>query len=228
MKPTTPSPAPRVASFSARTAVRAAARALARAGTAAAAATFALGTAAGGSAHTATLLALAGAAPVLATSAGDARAAGTLYRWREADGSLTFSPTPPTDDRSYETVDATTLRPVGESRATGITRTPPALRTPAPPRATVPVPGPTPVLGAAAMPSPDAPSAERSDDASEAAARGRRAIVPSLAKPDRCDELRKRVVSLERRLSTRLSPTDMDNTVIHMARYQQSVDRHCR
>lgn len=46
-------------------------------------------------------------------------------------------------------------------------------------------------------------------------------------KQSRCQDLQKRVVSLERRLRSRLTPEDMDNTVIHMARYQRSFDQHC-
>lgn len=46
-------------------------------------------------------------------------------------------------------------------------------------------------------------------------------------KQNRCQDLRKRVVSLERRLKSRLTPEDMDNTVIHMARYQHSFDQYC-
>jgi len=46
-------------------------------------------------------------------------------------------------------------------------------------------------------------------------------------KQRQCEDLQKRVLSLERRLKTRLTPEDMDNTVIHMARYQRSYDKHC-
>lgn len=46
-------------------------------------------------------------------------------------------------------------------------------------------------------------------------------------KQRQCQDLQKRVVSLERRLRSRLTPEDMDNTVVHMARYQRSFDQHC-
>lgn len=46
-------------------------------------------------------------------------------------------------------------------------------------------------------------------------------------KQNRCQDLRKRVLSLERRLKSRLTPDDMDNTVVHMARYQRSFNQHC-
>jgi len=51
--------------------------------------------------------------------------------------------------------------------------------------------------------------------------------APMSRKQRQCEDLQKRVVSLERRLKTRLTPDDMDNTVIHMARYQRSFDKHC-
>lgn len=46
-------------------------------------------------------------------------------------------------------------------------------------------------------------------------------------KQSRCQDLQKRVTSLERRLKSRLTPEDMDNTVLHMARYQRSFDQYC-
>ena len=46
-------------------------------------------------------------------------------------------------------------------------------------------------------------------------------------KQSRCKDLKKRVTSLERRLKSRLTPEDMDNTVLHMARYQRSYDQYC-
>lgn len=46
-------------------------------------------------------------------------------------------------------------------------------------------------------------------------------------KQRQCQDLQKRVISLERRLRSRLTPEDMDNTVVHMARYQRSYDQHC-
>lgn len=55
-----------------------------------------------------------------------------------------------------------------------------------------------------------------------------RGIIASTDKAERCEELQKRVVSLERRLATPLTPRDMDDTVVHMARYQQSYERNCR
>ena len=53
------------------------------------------------------------------------------------------------------------------------------------------------------------------------------ALDAKTRKRQQCDDLQKRVISLERRLQTRLTPEDMDNTVIHMARYQRSFDQHC-
>lgn len=57
------------------------------------------------------------------------------------------------------------------------------------------------------------------------------ARLTEIAQPSRkqrqCQDLQKRVISLERRLKSRLTPEDMDNTVVHMARYQRSFDQHC-
>lgn len=46
-------------------------------------------------------------------------------------------------------------------------------------------------------------------------------------KQNHCEELRKRVVSLERSLKSTLTPEDMDNTIVHMSRYQKSYDQFC-
>jgi len=43
----------------------------------------------------------------------------------------------------------------------------------------------------------------------------------------KCQDLKKRVFTLEQRLRTRLTPEDMDNTVVHIASYQNSYDRIC-
>lgn len=57
---------------------------------------------------------------------------------------------------------------------------------------------------------------------------GRTAALKAIDRKQRqCEDLQKRVVSLERRLRSRLTPDDMDNTVVHMARYQRSYDQHC-
>ena len=51
--------------------------------------------------------------------------------------------------------------------------------------------------------------------------------VAASKKRRHCQDLHKRVLSLERRLRTPLKPLDMDNTVVAMARYQRSYDQHC-
>lgn len=165
---------------------------------------------------------------------------GVLYRWTEADGTLTFSPTPPTDGRPYERVGAETAS-LPRARAAGPART--GTRAPAPERIAPVVPlsaAPAPAAADKPAPAPAAAvpavgvAASRAASAAAAAADavgdGGEAvqIVASHDKARRCDELRKRIVSLERRLATELTATDMDNTVVHMARYQSNLDRHCR
>jgi len=61
-----------------------------------------------------------------------------------------------------------------------------------------------------------------------AAATAANPAAQAAAKKQRqCQDLGKRVVSLERRLRSPLTPDDMDNTVLAMARYQKSFDRFC-
>lgn len=194
--------------------------------------------------------------------------AAELYRWTEADGSITFSPTPPPAGTAYEAVGRTVRNDerqppagtVGESNrrpasAAGAMAGRDAGQAPA-------TDASEPVLGAARRAtgatagSPAAVSAA-SDDASDASAlrwhdpvvnsqppqrnrpaaraqSGRQSQAPSDSsliaadgKDRHCRELAKRVVSLERRLATRLTASQMDDTVVYMARYQRSIDQYC-
>lgn len=79
--------------------------------------------------------------------------------------------------------------------------------------------------GATDQPATVAPAREGTNPVPDGDPHG---IIASADKEERCEELQKRVISLERRLATPLTPLDMDNTVVHMARYQQSYERNCR
>lgn len=186
------------------------------------------------------------AVPVATVGLGEAHAATTLYRWKEADGSLTYSPTAPTDGTPYDTVDPMTMRPAASAASPSGTRasidrtgsapvvgagTTPGRDGDAPSAGAVaPM---TPALGAAARPAPrvvamPAPTRSSAPISATADAASRSIASSGDAKTRRCSELEKRVVSLERRLMTPLTPDAMDETVMQMVRYQQSVDRHCR
>lgn len=164
--------------------------------------------------------------------------AASLYRWIEADGSITFSPKQPPAGVEYELVDTATMRAASESlnadSSSTVTAPATAARssTPAAPGlAYAPSPGDngnTGIDNGITAETPSSPAAALSTpDASEAGVPSS-TITASNSKRAQCQELEKRVVSLERRLATPLSPEDMDNTVLYMARYQQSVDRFCR
>jgi len=172
-----------------------------------------------------------------------------LYRWVEPDGSITFSPTPPPGDTSYNTVSG--AQPKAESSAaTAAIKKAPADKSVA---ATLPTDeqvAPTKLAAAhAATPTnaetpseriaparlsyaPDT-SGEAGSPAVDNSARSRTGssklpLIASSNKRQHCQDLHKRVVSLERRLRSELEPADMDNTVVHMARYQKSFDQFCR
>ena len=203
-------------------------------------------------------------APLL-PGAADATAGGTLYRWSEPDGALTYSPSPPADGTPYDTVDAMTLRPADGSDAAAPSfdseRRPASVPPETPGRAAA---SPSATPAARALPVTTANSrAAGTDDGVDPFASdaypplGAASIAPTGAYPRhpdglsgdgrtesrtamvdgdlasrekerRCGELEKRVISLERRLATPLTPEAMDDTVVRMARYQESVDRHCR
>ena len=170
-----------------------------------------------------------------------------LYKWVEPDGAITFSVKKPPAGVSYETVNPADSPK--NTAASGATANDDA--TAQEKETTI---GAQPALEAALPPStrtnqraeriaPEIGSQEESNGISRTADAGREATtIPGSTQQNsdqtatlnaktrkrrQCEDLQKRVVSLERRLQTRLTPDDMDNTVIHMARYQRSFDQHC-
>ena len=114
-----------------------------------------------------------------------------LYRWREADGTITFSKTPPPSNSgiAFEKISATG----------GATQ--PAKK----------------LSAGAAVPASDPALLTRP-------ARS----IASDSKTGHCNELRKRVQSLERLITTDVSNETMDNAVVQMARYQTSFNQSCQ
>jgi len=163
--------------------------------------------------------------------------ASTLYRWVEADGSITFSPKPPPRGTAFETIETGTG--IG---ADGISRTGNARNAPRPAIAPDPLiqssqPAKRKPGLAYAPASSKLPKGISQSDEVKAAVAARKAenesvpegdkIITSTKKHSQCQGLQKRVRSLENRLRSVLTPDDVDNTVVAIARYQQSFNRHC-
>lgn len=170
-----------------------------------------------------------------------------LYKWVEPDGAITFSVTKPPAGVSYETVnpaDSPSKAPATSASSNNSAAphqkitpasTKPALEAALPPstRTNQPAERIAPQVGSQV----NANSITRSTDTaragiSTAAAKAQTgdqtvSVNARTRKQRQCEDLQKRVVSLERRLKTRLTPEDMDNTVVHMARYQRSYNQHC-
>ncbi len=175
-----------------------------------------------------------------------------LYKWVEPDGSITFSPQPPASGISYERVDSAPANDISAADPAGLSAAqrqsspvapynppdtadkPPLPRVeyapgntadlpPAISRGSSPSASLSPVNGALAVgrPGKNTASSEQTEEGLAAS------ISAASFKRSRCQDLQKRVTSLERRLKSRLTPEDMDNTVIHMARYQRSFDQYC-
>lgn len=145
-----------------------------------------------------TLLGLGALMVTFTTTAG----AEELFRWKEADGSLTYSPTPPpaSSGIAYEKVQAN--GGINKASPNSFQQAQPIVtQTPAP--ATLPVQQPALV------------------------AKTSQSIAPD-TKTGHCRELRKRVQSLERLIMTDVSNEIMDNAVVQMARYQTSFNQSCR
>jgi len=148
----------------------------------------------------------------LTLSAVSTTQAETLYKWREADGSLTFSPKPPPEGSGirYELVGGDAQPALGSGTAsTPVTSLPVA-----------PVLNPAPVAQAATR-------APVSNLQPQRPPQRQRTVVPTNRKSVHCEELRKRVISLERLLRTELSAETMDNAVVQMARYQTGINKAC-
>jgi len=149
-----------------------------------------------------------------------------LYRWIEPDGSITFSPNPPPAGVDYKTVNSATGEntqlPKQQNAVTASSAAP--AQAPAAPTKPVTISklNYAPETSSAPArrvqtPKPAVAAATAANPAAQAAAKKQR----------QCQDLGKRVVSLERRLRSLLTPEDMDNTVLAMARYQKSFDRFC-
>jgi len=168
-----------------------------------------------------------------------------LYKWVEADGSITFSPNPPTSGVEYERVGANnnqapsiatspatttaTVKPqavestVTAGDAASISEKPEV----APSRLTYAPSGGNNKPGIVSA-EPQVAAAGEAVEKVDKNNADQTTITVAASKQKRCEDLQKRVISLERRLKIRLSPADMDNTVVHMARYQKSFNQHCR
>ena len=171
-----------------------------------------------------------------------------LYKWIEPDGSITFSPAPPAKGIAFETIGENTDGMTGlKKQATAnsvqrpVQQPNPVAALPAAPRLSaqdLQTPKPTkPVSIVNYAPASNGmkPGITRADaqppapavQLATAVAVPRNTTVISSKKRKQCEDLSKRVISLERRLRLDLSAEDMDNTVIHMARYQASFNQHC-
>lgn len=178
-----------------------------------------------------------------------------LYKWVEADGSITFSVKPPAAGVSYETVSSSGLsqKPAPEIPESADVDAAPALQRALPEnrqpnevtQRLAPQQG---VQSETQVRSQNATTdqseltsryvenrannimgkpAEQSGVSTQNSAGSSVEMSAKNRKQRQCEDLKKRVISLEGRLKTRLTPDDMDNTVVHMARYQRSYDQHC-
>ncbi len=165
-----------------------------------------------------------------------------LYKWFEADGSITFSPTPPAAGIDFETIGENTDGKTGLNKpANGVQRSNPVAELSTAPRLTAQdLQTPKPAKPASVInyaPATNSmkqgitrataqPTTTTGVQVARAATPANTTVV-SAKKRKQCDDLSKRVISLERRLRLELSEADMDNTVMHMARYSRSFNMHC-
>jgi len=181
-------------------------------------------------------------------------AASTLYRWTEPDGSLTFSPEPPTTGVAYDVVETgggnlatqtgtSTNQNLAQPEAVATTQpaaalsNEPEIKISAVPQSNPQAFDDQPIEPAQTLayapntantlPQGITEGTGQATDAAPTAANNQNGVLASSNKFDQCQELRKRVVSLERRLRSKLSSEEVDDTVVAIARYQNNYDRHC-
>jgi len=162
-----------------------------------------------------------------------------LYKWVEADGSITFSPKKPPAGITFDTIKGAVGAKI---EAVPAALSPPVPAAALPKTASIKRSVETESSTAITSSAPEQQDIESERITTQALENASSDIaiqttqqadsrkltsVAASSKKSRCQDLRKRVVSLERRLKSRLAPEDMDNTVIHMARYQKSFDQHC-
>ena len=135
-----------------------------------------------------------------------------LYRWVEEDGSITFSPNLPAAGIDYQSVGSATAPGQPETDPVTALKTDPQILRYAPET----------TRNATAQ-------ADQQTNTAEPITQATTPLITAStgSKRRHCQDLQKRVISLERRMRADLTADDMDNTVIHMARYQRSFDQFC-
>lgn len=155
-----------------------------------------------------------------------------LYKWVEPDGSITFSTNPPKSGTAYEKVISNDAAAASTQQNDRVTPTVKPSKSTSSTTSTV-IQRPTVTSSQSEV--QGALSTNSDVQATTSVTTQRNSSITPTApinamqatKQSHCQDLKKRVVSLERRLRTLLNPEDMDNTVVHMARYQRSFDQHC-
>lgn len=157
--------------------------------------------------------------------------ADTLYKWTEADGSITFSPEPPAAGVAYDTVEtgAGSLAIQRPQAAPQQAQLPSIAATPAVPPQPAQDLAYAPSAAAAALPEGMAWEKDQQTrtEQTRVSNEPQTGVISSSKKTGQCLDLEKRVVSLERRLRSKLSPNEVDNTVVAIVRYQHSFDQYC-
>lgn len=160
-----------------------------------------------------------------------------LYKWTEADGSITFSPEKPHKGIDFQVITAaegvTTSRIATRKPVTSKSNTPTSEQAPDAQLTRYDLSGTQHNASTIITNSSGSSAGQQASMssmltlASGQTLQSKGTASSAVQKQNRCEDLRKRVVSLERRLKSTLTAADMDNTVVHMSRYQKSYDQFC-
>lgn len=186
--------------------------------------------------------------PILLLTAMHAANAEILYQWREPDGTLTFSPTPPPEGSNVhftvvkpdDTINPIALPAEGQQLSTlsGNSTSQPAqqVRTANQTSSVQLAYAPSTSKPQTTIPETDLPqgitaasisqinSDQHTDGGSDT---DNQALQASLRKKQQCGDLNKRIIALENRMSHSQNNAEMDQAVLQIMRYQTSYDSFC-
>ena len=174
-----------------------------------------------------------------------------LYQWKEADGSLTFAPSPPPESSgiAYKVVEpSANVNPIALeeelptanelARASSSARNQQTTAS-AQPQASIEYaplndsqklrnPLPPGISAAGNSNSPTVTGNDQNPAALAAAKNGGNSNMEfSKQKSRQCEDLNKRIVALENRMVHSVTGDEMDQAVLAISRYQNSYNHHC-
>ncbi|MDO6459829.1 DUF4124 domain-containing protein [Granulosicoccaceae sp. 1_MG-2023] len=148
--------------------------------------------------------------------------AATLYQWTDADGVLTYSPTPPPDATGLNVKKIDTAKKRNNTITASAIRTP-GTATPAPREHSDAQQG---LIVSPSLETPAEPT-RRNNSAPDDTAVNTPEPVKDAHFNARCQDLANRITALESRISIVNDAQSLNKTMLMLSRYQKSYDANC-